>query len=93
MIVQGFGNVGSNAARLMAEAGYKIIGIIEVGGGLYNKNGIDMEALWEFPPAQWNDSGFPGRRLRSCGAVAGRLRHPDSGGDGKPDHQPEMRIG
>src|ERR1700757_1104944 len=48
VVVQGFGNVGSNAARLMAEAGYKIIGIVEVGGGLYNKNGIDVDALWEF---------------------------------------------
>ena len=38
VIVQGFGNVGSNAALLMAEAGYKIIGILEVDGGLYNTN-------------------------------------------------------
>ena len=30
VIVQGFGNVGSNAAKLMREAGYKIIGIAEV---------------------------------------------------------------
>src|SRR5437588_11138158 len=45
VIVQGFGNVGSNAARLMAEAGYKIIGIIEVDGAIFNKNGIDVEAL------------------------------------------------
>src|SRR5438105_15351787 len=30
VVVQGFGNVGSNAARLMAEAGYKVIGIVEV---------------------------------------------------------------
>ena len=48
VIVQGFGNVGSNAARLMAEAGYKIIGIAEVEGALYNRNGIDVDALWEF---------------------------------------------
>ena len=48
VIVQGFCNVGSNAARLMSELGYKVIGILEVDGGLYNKNGIDVEALWEF---------------------------------------------
>ncbi len=47
VIVQGFGNVGSNAARLMYEAGYKIIGIVEFDGGLYNPNGIDVDALWE----------------------------------------------
>src|SRR5262249_1977532 len=45
VIVQGFGNVGSNAARLMAQAGYKIIGVIEVDGAIYNKNGLDVEAL------------------------------------------------
>src|SRR3989475_9659806 len=48
VIIQGFGNVGSNAAKLMAEVGDKIIGIAEVDGGLYNKNGIDLEALWNF---------------------------------------------
>jgi len=32
----------------MAEAGYQVIGIVEVGGGLYNKNGINVEALWDF---------------------------------------------
>src|SRR6516162_9152471 len=47
VIVQGFGNVGSNAAKLMWDSGYKIVGIAEVGGGLYNKNGIDMQALWD----------------------------------------------
>jgi glutamate dehydrogenase (NAD(P)+) len=45
VIVQGYGNVGSNCAVLMAQAGYKIIGIIEVDGAIYNKAGIDMDAL------------------------------------------------
>jgi glutamate dehydrogenase (NAD(P)+) len=60
VIVQGFGNVGSNAARLMAETGYKIIGIAEVGGGLYNKNGIDLAKLWEYRQRQNTVQGFPG---------------------------------
>src|SRR5579864_8410395 len=60
VIVQGFGNVGSNAARLMAEAGYKIIGVAEVDGGLYNPNGIEMEALWEFRQRNGTIHGFPG---------------------------------
>ena len=60
VIVQGFGNVGSNAARLMAEAGYKVIGIVEVDGGLRNKNGIDMDALWEFRQRNGTVQGFPG---------------------------------
>jgi glutamate dehydrogenase (NAD(P)+) len=60
VIVQGFGNVGSNAARLMAEAGYKVIGILEVGGGLYNKDGINMESLWEFRQRNGTIHGFKG---------------------------------
>jgi len=60
VIVQGFGNVGSNAARLMAEAGYKIVGILEVDGGLFNKNGIDVEALWEYRQRNGTIQGFRG---------------------------------
>src|SRR5437868_11049915 len=60
VIIQGFGNVGSNAAKLMAEAGYQIIGIAEVDGGLYNKNGIDLEALWNFREREGTIHGFPG---------------------------------
>ncbi len=58
VIVQGFGNVGSNAARLMAQEGYKIIGILEVDGGLYNKNGLDLEKLWEYRQKNSSIQGF-----------------------------------
>jgi glutamate dehydrogenase (NAD(P)+) len=47
VIVQGFGNVGSNCARLMAQAGYMIIGIIELDGAIFNSRGIDIEGLWK----------------------------------------------
>jgi len=47
VIIQGFGNVGSNAAQLMQERGYKVIGIGEYDGGLFNPNGIDIESLME----------------------------------------------
>ena len=60
VIIQGFGNVGSNAARLMFEAGYKIIGIAEWDGGLYNKNGIDIEALWDHRYRNGSIHGFKG---------------------------------
>src|SRR6195256_733122 len=45
VIIQGFGNVGSNAAKLMSDAGYKIIGIAEYDGGLFNRNGINIDNL------------------------------------------------
>jgi glutamate dehydrogenase (NAD(P)+) len=42
VIIQGFGNVGSQAAMLMHEAGYKIIGIADIHGGLHNEKGFDV---------------------------------------------------
>jgi glutamate dehydrogenase (NAD(P)+) len=60
VIIQGFGNVGSNAARLMHEHGYKIVGIAEIDGGLYNKNGIDVDALLEHRQRYGTLTGFPG---------------------------------
>jgi len=42
VVIQGLGNVGSMAADLMQMAGYKIIGLADVGGGLYNENGLDV---------------------------------------------------
>jgi len=60
VIVQGFGNVGSNAARLMHEAGYKVIGIVEFDGGLHNPNGLDIDALWEFRYRNGTIHEFPG---------------------------------
>ena len=58
VIVQGFGNVGSNAALLMHQAGYKIIGIIEVDGALFNKNGIDLDALCKHREHTHSITGF-----------------------------------
>ena len=42
VVVQGFGNVGSMAADLMQKAGYKIVGLADIGGGLYNEKGFDI---------------------------------------------------
>jgi glutamate dehydrogenase (NAD(P)+) len=48
VILQGFGNVGSNAVRMLMERGYKIVGIAEQDGGLANPNGIDIHQLIEY---------------------------------------------
>jgi glutamate dehydrogenase (NAD(P)+) len=42
--VQGFGNVGYNTARLMEERGAKVIAISAIQGGIYNENGLDIDA-------------------------------------------------
>jgi glutamate dehydrogenase (NAD(P)+) len=60
VIIQGFGNVGSNAAKLMYEAGYKITGIIEYDGALYNKSGINIDDLVEYRQRNTTVVGFKG---------------------------------
>jgi glutamate dehydrogenase (NAD(P)+) len=42
VVVQGFGNVGSVAAELLAEQGCKIIGVSDISGGYVNTGGIDI---------------------------------------------------
>jgi glutamate dehydrogenase (NAD(P)+) len=60
VIIQGFGNVGSNAAKLMFEKGYKIIGIAEYDGGLFNADGIDINALLRYKAQGRTVTGFSG---------------------------------
>jgi glutamate dehydrogenase (NAD(P)+) len=45
VVVQGFGNVGSIAARMCHEAGARIIAVSDINGGIHNANGLDMPAL------------------------------------------------
>jgi glutamate dehydrogenase (NAD(P)+) len=43
--IQGFGNVGSNAARILAEHGCSIIAVSDAGGGIYDPKGLNIEDL------------------------------------------------
>jgi len=43
--IQGFGNVGSHTARIMHEAGARVVAVSDVTGGLYNTNGLDIPTL------------------------------------------------
>jgi glutamate dehydrogenase (NAD(P)+) len=45
VIIQGFGNVGGMAARLMADRGFKVIGIVEYDGAVFNDKGLDIVEL------------------------------------------------
>lgn len=46
VVIQGFGNVGSHAAKFMHESEFKIVGISDVTGGYFNPDGLDIpEAL------------------------------------------------
>jgi len=46
-VIQGFGNVGSFAARFLHEAGGKVIAVSDVKGGIRNPEGLDVPALLE----------------------------------------------
>lgn len=48
VVVQGFGNVGSNAALYAHELGFKVVGVSDVDGGIYNPDGLDIPALVEY---------------------------------------------
>jgi glutamate dehydrogenase (NAD(P)+) len=45
IVVQGFGNVGSNAVQLLEEMGCIIVGVSDVQGGVYNPNGLTYTGL------------------------------------------------
>jgi glutamate dehydrogenase (NAD(P)+) len=60
VIVQGFGNVGSQASRLMHEAGYKIIGVADIKSGVFNAKGLNIPKLLEYVREHKFVEGFPG---------------------------------
>jgi glutamate dehydrogenase (NAD(P)+) len=60
VIIQGFGNVGGAAARLMHEAGYKIIGVADTQGGIFNSHGLDILRLFDHVRGAGTIKGFPG---------------------------------
>jgi len=60
VVIQGFGNVGSNAARLMHRRGYKIVGVSTSNSGVYNRNGIDVDVLSRYHQDHRTLAGFPG---------------------------------
>jgi glutamate dehydrogenase (NAD(P)+) len=60
VVIQGFGNVGGMAARLMARRGFKIISVVEYNGAVYNANGLDIEALMKHRNETGAIMGFEG---------------------------------
>jgi glutamate dehydrogenase (NAD(P)+) len=60
VVVQGFGNVGGTAARLMARTGLRVISVIELDGAVYNPHGLDIEALMRHRAETGSILDFPG---------------------------------
>ncbi|MBI3896020.1 MAG: Glu/Leu/Phe/Val dehydrogenase [Acidobacteria bacterium] len=59
VILQGFGNVGSQAARHLYQEEYRVIGIAEKAGGIYNPHGLDIVALMDYRKEHGTIVGFP----------------------------------
>jgi glutamate dehydrogenase/leucine dehydrogenase len=60
VVVQGFGNVGSWAARILQQLGVKIIGVSNADGAIRNDDGIDAVKLHEFVEQGGHITAFPG---------------------------------
>ena len=60
VVIQGFGNVGGMAARLMSAAGFKIVCIVEYDGAVYNARGLDIAALQKHRKETGSITGFAG---------------------------------
>jgi glutamate dehydrogenase (NAD(P)+) len=60
VIVQGFGNVGGVAARLLWREGCVIVGVSDVKGGIWNPSGIDIRQLEAHVAESGGVAGFPG---------------------------------
>ncbi len=48
IIIEGFGNAGMNAARILYGEGYKIVGVSDSSAGIYDENGLDIDELINF---------------------------------------------
>jgi glutamate dehydrogenase (NAD(P)+) len=60
VVIQGFGNVGSVSAQLLHEAGYTIVGVADIHGGIYNPKGIDVPQLMAHFLEKHTVAGFAG---------------------------------
>ncbi len=57
--IQGFGNVGSNTARLLAQQGARIVAVSDISGAIVNDKGLDMPAVLKWVAEHGVVSGFP----------------------------------
>jgi glutamate dehydrogenase/leucine dehydrogenase len=62
VVVQGFGNVGSNAAEIFSNNGHKVIAVSDSKGGIYNENGLDIKKLALHKKNTGSLSGFLGSK-------------------------------
>lgn len=59
VVVQGFGNVGSNAAAYAHELGFKVVAVSDVYGGIYDPNGLDIPSVLAHSDQTGSLRGYP----------------------------------
>jgi glutamate dehydrogenase (NAD(P)+) len=59
-VVQGFGNVGSVAARTLGELGCRIVGVSDITGGIHNPKGLDPVDLLRYHHERGSVIDYPG---------------------------------
>lgn len=63
IVIQGFGNVGGNAAEILSKHGHMIIAISDSKGAILKEDGIDIGLLNEYKKENGQISGFPGSTM------------------------------
>jgi glutamate dehydrogenase (NAD(P)+) len=63
--VQGFGNAGSIAARLIRDEGATVIAVSDTGGGILNQAGLDVDRVIGWKKEHGTVAGFPGAKAIS----------------------------
>ncbi|VDR27625.1 Glutamate dehydrogenase [Raoultella terrigena] len=90
--LQGFGNVGSEAARLFSEVGARVVVIQDHTATLLNEGGIDMAALTAWQAEKKQIAGFPGaREIDKRSLLDHADGYSDPGGAGGSDHPASAR--
>jgi hypothetical protein len=69
--LQGFGNVGSHAARLIAEGGGRIVAVADYAGGVAKKDGLDVPSLVDWAAEHRTVAGFPDADAFDGAAIIG----------------------
>ncbi len=65
VVIQGYGNAGSIAAELFAQAGAKIIAVSDSQGAIYREDGLDPAAVFKHKRRTKSVAGFPGTQAMS----------------------------
>jgi glutamate dehydrogenase (NAD(P)+) len=59
VVIQGFGNVGANTARMFHELGASVVAVSDSRGGVYNPQGLDPERLAAFKRGGGSLADYP----------------------------------